>query len=143
MGRKIERAQVDHENEQTNLQWRYNGTEIEFQYFSYDYNIVSVPFSIVEKWRLPYSLLTMSNAINNMPSKPRVRLLYNSRLVSRSNKRTLLFAGSQLSRAFQVSAGSVTQATTLINGTGPASVIGSYPRVRPWHRVRATMDLRE
>ncbi|KAK0641713.1 flavin-containing amine oxidoreductase-domain containing protein [Cercophora newfieldiana] len=65
--RKVERITLS--PAAVHLHWRDTNTPSQhLQSFSYDYAIISAPFSSVRRWRLPPSLpTTLLNAINNLP----------------------------------------------------------------------------
>lgn len=53
MDRSIERAEFLPKNNQVRLSWKKNFTDIEFQSATYDYAMISAPFSKVRSWRFP------------------------------------------------------------------------------------------
>ncbi|KUI57332.1 L-amino-acid oxidase [Cytospora mali] len=132
MDRKIERVQFDAENEQVNLQWRNNYTETEFQNASYDYAVVGVPFSIVKKWRVSPPLpLTMSNAINNMPYEAACKVALEFKTRFWEHYENPIYGGCSTSTDIP-GIGSICYPSYNINGTGPASMIGSYISESEW-----------
>lgn len=126
MNRKIERIEWDEENEKVNLQWRNNYTETEFQSSSYDYAVVAVPFSVVKNWRLPSQVdLTMKNAISNLvyESACKVALEFNTRFWEHYENPIY---GSCSTSSDIPGIGSICYPSYNINGSGPATMLGSY-----------------
>lgn len=132
MGRKIERVGWDAETQQVNLQWRNNYTDTDFQTSSYDYTVVAVPFSVVKNWRLP-SLMstTMTNAIKHMPYEQacKVALEFETRFWEHLDNPII---GSCSTSTDIPGIGSVCYPSYNINGTGPASMLGSYISGGQW-----------
>ncbi|KAI7781487.1 l-amino acid oxidase [Diaporthe eres] len=132
MGRKIERVGWDAENQQVSLQWRDNYTDTEFQSSAYDYTVVAVPFSVVKNWRLP-SLMstTMTNAIKHMPYEQacKVALEFETRFWEHLDNPII---GSCSTDTDIPGIGSVCYPSYNINGTGPASMLGSYISGGQW-----------
>lgn len=68
-GRKVQRITLNQEKSPAvHLHWRKtNAPDQPLQTSSYDYAVISAPFSEVRRWRLPSSLpITLLNAINNL-----------------------------------------------------------------------------
>ncbi|KAK0620207.1 L-amino-acid oxidase-like protein [Immersiella caudata] len=72
-GRKVERisltAATNDKPASVHLHWRdTNLPKQPLQSSTHDYAVISAPFSVVRRWRLPHSLpVTLANAINNLP----------------------------------------------------------------------------
>lgn len=139
MGRKIERVQFDAETEQVNLQWRNNYTETEFQNSTYDYAVVAVPFSIVKKWRLPSFPLTMSNAINNMPYEAACKVALEFKTRFWEHYENPIIGGCSTSTDIP-GIGSICYPSYNINGTGPATILGSYVSDSEWGQRWASVS---
>lgn len=131
MGRKIERVQYDAEGEQVTLQWRHNYTETEFQNATYDYAVVAVPFSIVKKWRLPSLPQTISNAINNMPYEAACKVALEFKTRFWEHYENPIYGGCSTSTDIP-GIGSICYPSYNINGTGPATMLGSYISDSTW-----------
>ncbi|KAG8158336.1 hypothetical protein KVR01_012097 [Diaporthe batatas] len=132
MGRKIERVQWDEAAQQVNLQWRNNYTDTVFQNAAYDYTVVAVPFSVVKNWRLPTLMsTTMTNAINNMPygQACKVALEFETRFWEHLDNPIY---GSCSTSTDIPGIGSICYPSYNINGTGPATMLGSYISDGEW-----------
>lgn len=131
MNRKIERVQWDAENEQVNLQWRNNYTETVFQNSSYDFAVIAVPFSVVKNWRLPSMSLTMGNAITNLEfeSACKVALEFKTRFWEHYENPIY---GSCSTSTDIPGIGSICYPSYNINGSGPATMLGSYISGNDW-----------
>ncbi|KAK1753643.1 L-amino-acid oxidase [Echria macrotheca] len=124
MGRKIERVQLS--DDKVHLQYRDNYTSPDFHTSSYDFAIVSVPFSIVRQWRIPSSLpATISNAIRNVPytAACKVALEFSSRFWE--HLPAPIIGGCSTSTDIP-GIGSICYPSYNINGTGPATILASY-----------------
>lgn len=53
MDRSIERAEFLSSSNEIRLSWKKSFADMEFQSATYDYALVSVPFSKVRSWRFP------------------------------------------------------------------------------------------
>lgn len=132
MGRKIERVQYDEATEQVTLQWRNNYTETTFQEATYDFAVVAVPFSVLKNWRLPSTLgLTITNAISNMEytAACKVALEFETRFWEHYEKPIY---GSCSTSTDIPGIGSICYPSYNINGTGPATILGSYVSGNQW-----------
>lgn len=132
MNRKIERVEWDAENEQVNLLWRNNYTETVFQNSTYDYAVVAVPFSVVKNWRLPSEVdLTMKDAITNLAytSACKVALEFKTRFWEHFENPIY---GSCSTVTDIPGIGSICYPSYNINGTGPATMLGSYISGHEW-----------
>ncbi|KAK0702183.1 flavin-containing amine oxidoreductase [Lasiosphaeris hirsuta] len=127
MNRKIERVQFL-ESESGNkvlLQHRDNYTSSEFHTDAYDYALISAPFSMVRKWRLPSLPTTISNAIKNVPytSACKVALEFSERFWEHYENPIV---GGCSTTSDIPGIGSICYPSYNINGTGPATILGSY-----------------
>lgn len=132
MNRKIERASWDATTEQVSLHWRSNYTETTFQSAAYDYAVVAVPFSVLKQWRLPEGLgLTMNDAISNMPytAACKVALEFSTRFWEHYANPIY---GSCSTVTDIPGIGSICYPSYDINGTGPATILGSYVSDSQW-----------
>lgn len=132
MGRKIERVQFDETTEQVTLQWRNNYTDTTFQDATYDYAVVAVPFSVLKNWRLPSTLgLTITNAISKMEytAACKVALEFETRFWEHLDNPIY---GSCSTSTDIPGIGSICYPSYNINGTGPATMLGSYISGSQW-----------
>lgn len=132
MNRKIERVEWDAKNDQVKLQWRNNYTETEFQTASYDYAVVAVPFSVVKNWRLPAEIdITMKNAITHLvyTSACKVSLEFSERFWEKYDNPIY---GSCSTSTDIPGIGTICYPSYNINGTGPATMLGSYVSGGGW-----------
>lgn len=131
MNRKIERIEYDAENEQVSLLWRNNYTETVFQNSTYDYTVVGVPFSVVKNWRLPNIGGTISDAITNVPytAACKVALEFETRFWEHLSSPIY---GSCSTETDIPGIGSICYPSYNINGTGPATMLGSYISGNEW-----------
>ncbi|KAF4122893.1 Flavin containing amine oxidoreductase [Geosmithia morbida] len=122
--RKIERVRFE-TNDSVTLQWRHNYTDSEFQNSTYDYVVVSAPFSAVRQWRLPHLPATITNAIANLPYSPacKVALEYSERFWEHYENP---IHGSCSTVTDIPLIGSICYPSYNLNATGPASILGSY-----------------
>lgn len=131
MGRKIERLGWDAESQQVNLQWRNNYTETVFQNASYDYAVIAVPFSVVKNWRISDIGTTITNAISNVPytAACKVALEFETRFWEHYANPIY---GSCSTVTDIPGIGSICYPSYNINGTGPATMLGSYVSGNEW-----------
>jgi len=127
MSRKIERVQLS--NSKVHLQHRDTASSSpspEFITTSYDYAIISAPFSVVRKWRLPSTLpATITNAINKVPytSACKVALEFSTRFWE--HYANPIIGGCSTTTDIP-GIGSICYPSYNINGTGPATLLASY-----------------
>lgn len=131
MGRKIERVQWDEDSQQVTLQWRNNYTETTFQDSTYDFAVVAVPFSVLKNWRLPDIGLTITNAISNMEYQAacKVALEFETRFWEHYENPIY---GSCSTVTDIPGIGSICYPSYNINGSGPATMLGSYVSGNQW-----------
>ena len=125
LGRKIERITFDPSAKKVQLHWRGHYTDKNFQTSSHDFAVVSVPFSIVRKWRLPPLPATLANAIQNLPysSGCKVAIEYRTRFWEHYPA-PILGGCSTTSDLWGI--GEICYPSYNLNGTGPASVLASW-----------------
>ncbi|KAK0648152.1 flavin-containing amine oxidoreductase [Cercophora newfieldiana] len=126
MNRKIERVQVSPATKKVHLQHRDAFTSSEFHTSTYDFAIVSAPFSIVRKWRLPATMpATITNAINKVPytSACKVALEFSTRFWEHYENPII---GGCSTTTDIPGIGSICYPSYNINGTGPATLLASY-----------------
>ncbi|PSR82747.1 L-amino acid oxidase [Coniella lustricola] len=131
MNQKIERIEYDSANEKVSLLWRNNYTETVFQNMTYDYTVVAVPFSVVKNWRLPSMEATITDAITNVPfeSACKVALEFETRFWEHLDNPIY---GSCSTATDIPGIGSICYPSYNINGTGPATILGSYISGNEW-----------
>jgi monoamine oxidase len=126
MGRKIERVSYDAASGSVSLYHRDNFTSQSFTATAYDYAVVSVPFSILKKWRFAPPLpITLGNAVNNVPytSACKVALEFGTRFWEKYDNP--IYGGCSTSTDIP-GIGSICYPSYNINGSGPATMLGSY-----------------
>ncbi|KAK4450492.1 L-amino-acid oxidase [Podospora aff. communis PSN243] len=126
MNTKIERVSLDTANRKVHLHHRDSFLSRDFHTNTYDFAIVSVPFSIVRKWRLPSSLpTTITNAINKLPytSACKVALEFSTRFWEHYANPII---GGCSTTSDIPGIGSICYPSYNINGTGPATILASY-----------------
>ena len=130
LGRKIEQVTFDNNENKVTLHWRDNFTRRDFHSSSYDYAVISVPFSIVRKWRLPPLAATISNAIQNVPymSGCKVALEFSTRFWEHFDEP--IFGGCSTTTDIP-GIGEICYPSYNLNGTGPATVLASW-QAGPW-----------
>jgi monoamine oxidase len=127
MNRKIERVKLEStaNGKKVLLQWRDDFTCDEFHTESYDYALISAPFSIVRQWRLPNLPPTILNAIRKVPytAACKVALEYSERFWERFANPIIGGCGTSTDIP---GIGTICYPSYNINGTGPASILASY-----------------
>lgn len=129
MGRKIERVQFTTTpagEKKVVLQHRDSFKDTTFHSSAYDYAIVSAPFSIVRKWRIPKTLpTTITNAISNVEytSACKVALEFSSRFWEHYENPII---GGCSTTSDIPGIGNICYPSYNINGTGPATILASY-----------------
>lgn len=132
MGRKIERASFDQASSEVTLHWRDNYTDTTFQSASYDYAVVAVPFSVLRSWRLPdLGSETMADAITNVDytAACKVALEFETRFWEHLDDPIY---GSCSTSSDIPGIGSICYPSYNINGSGPATMLGSYVSGDQW-----------
>jgi hypothetical protein len=125
MNRKIERVTFDAHRKKVRLYWRDNYTTLDFYSSEHDYAVISAPFSIVRKWRLPPLSATISNAIQNLPyqSGCKVALEFSARFWE--HYETPIFGGCSTTTDIP-GIGEICYPSYNLNSTGPASILASW-----------------
>ncbi|KAK4216938.1 L-amino-acid oxidase [Rhypophila decipiens] len=125
LNRKIERITLSENSTKINLHWRDNFTSSTWHSSAHDYAVISAPFTIVRKWRLPPLPATISNAINNLRymSACKVALEFKTRFWEHYSEPIL---GGCSTTTDIAGIGEICYPSYNINGTGPATVLASY-----------------
>ncbi|KXX79855.1 L-amino-acid oxidase [Madurella mycetomatis] len=131
MNRKIEQIQFapgkKREGSKIQLHWRDNANpSSQLRISTYDYAVVSAPFSVVRSWRLPFNLpTTIRNAIHNLgyDSACKVALEYSSRFWEHYTNPIL---GGCSTTSDIPGIGSICYPSYDINGTGKATILAGY-----------------
>lgn len=113
------------------LQWRDNYTDTTFQNATYDYAVIAVPFSVVKRWRFSDLPATISNAISHVPytAACKVALEFGTRFWEHLDNPIY---GSCSTSTDIPGIGSICYPSYNINGTGPATILGSYISGDQW-----------
>ncbi|KLU85738.1 hypothetical protein MAPG_04758 [Magnaporthiopsis poae ATCC 64411] len=126
-GRKIERVRRDAAAKTVTLQWRDKPTDAKFKSSTYDFAVVGVPFSVVKQWRFSPRLdTTITNAMRQMPYADacKVALEFKERFWERRLPKPIYGGCSTMTDIPGI--GTICYPSYNINGTGPASILGSY-----------------
>ncbi|KAL8887796.1 MAG: hypothetical protein Q9215_004681 [Flavoplaca cf. flavocitrina] len=127
MGRSIERAQFLPETNQVALSWKDNYTDIAFQNETYDYAIISAPFSKVRSWRFPNTTFnpTLKNAITAMPYDTvcKLALQFSTRFWEHFPEP--IYGGCSTATDIP-GIGTICYPSYKINSTGPGVMLASY-----------------
>ncbi|KAK3377368.1 flavin-containing amine oxidoreductase-domain containing protein [Lasiosphaeria ovina] len=127
INKKIERVQFATQNgkKKVNLQWRDDFKSQKFHTESYDYAVITAPFTIVRKWRLPQLPTTISNAINNLNyvSACKVALEFSERFWEHYDNPIV---GGCSTTTDIPGIASICYPSYNINGSGPATMLASY-----------------
>ncbi|OAA59965.1 L-amino-acid oxidase [Cordyceps fumosorosea ARSEF 2679] len=125
MGVKVER--ISYADDQVTLQSKHDFTDREFQNDTFDYAVISPPFTVVRQWRLPAIGATMKNAISNLvyDASCKVALEYSERFWERLENPIL---GGCSTESDIPGASLVCYPSYDLNGTGKASLLASYIR---------------
>lgn len=124
-GRKVERIRYDNTTDRVTLSWRGNYTDRTLESDDYDYAVISAPFTVVRRMRLPPLPFAISNAVESMVygAACKVALEYRSRFWEKFDRPIY---GSCSSATDIPGIGSICYPSYNINGTGPASLLASY-----------------
>lgn len=125
MGRKIERVRYLRDLNKVELQWRDSFLEAEFKSAAYDFAIITPPFSVVRKWRLPHLSTTMTNAVNKLSYNGacKVALEFSTRFWEHYANPIL---GGCSTTSDIPGIGTICYPSYNLNGSGPASILASY-----------------
>jgi monoamine oxidase len=120
---KVER--VKYGNDRVTLQWKRSYKDAAFQSSTFDYAIISVPFTVVRQWRLPAIDITMQNAIDNLNYDTccKVALEYSTRFWEDLENPIY---GSCSTNTDIPGISFVCYPSYNINSTGPAAILGTY-----------------
>ncbi len=125
-GRKIERVTYSKSDKKVILHWRDGYKSSKFHSSAHDYAVISAPFTIVRKWRLPPGLpITLTNAISKLPymSACKIALEFRTRFWEKYD--TPIFGGCSTTTDIP-GIGEICYPSYNINGTGPATILASY-----------------
>lgn len=130
LNRKIERVNWSKSCNKVTLQSRNSYAE-KLENSTHDYAVIAVPFSIVKKWRIPKLPITISNAIQNVPytAACKVALEFKTRFWEHLDNPIY---GSCSTSSDIPGIGSICYPSYNINGTGPATMLGSYISGGEW-----------
>ncbi|KAK5994985.1 L-amino-acid oxidase [Cladobotryum mycophilum] len=122
---KVERIQWDDKTERLTINWRSNYTDRQIHTETFDYAVVTPPFTVVRRWRLPPLPTTMRNAIDTMDfwSACKVALEYKTRFWERFENPIY---GSCSTVTDIGGVGTICYPSYNINGSGPAAVLGLF-----------------
>ncbi|KAM3461051.1 hypothetical protein NHJ6243_005368 [Beauveria neobassiana] len=125
MGIKVER--IKYSDEKVTLQWKHSFKDREFQNSTFDYAVISAPFTVVRQWRLPEIDMTMANAIKNLvyDTSCKVALEYSERFWEKYENP---IHGGCSTQTDIPGVTLVCYPSYNMNGTGPASLLASYIR---------------
>ncbi|KAM0282404.1 hypothetical protein ACHAQH_003085 [Verticillium albo-atrum] len=125
MDRRIERVSYEPNSNRVELQWRENQTSQPLQSATYDYAIISAPFTVVRSWRLPPLNPVLTSAINGMKyyGACKVALEFSERFWEQY---TNPIAGSCSTSTDIPTVGNICYPSYNLNSTGPASILASY-----------------
>ncbi|KAL8932987.1 MAG: hypothetical protein Q9216_006576 [Gyalolechia sp. 2 TL-2023] len=127
MGRSIERAEFFPATNQVQLSWKNSYTDVAYQNKTYDYAIISAPFSKVRSWRFPNTTFnpTLKNAISAMPYTAvcKVALQFSTRFWEHFANPIL---GGCSTTTDIPGIGSICYPSYKINSTGPGVMLASY-----------------
>ncbi|EFW99432.1 L-amino acid oxidase [Grosmannia clavigera kw1407] len=129
--REISRVKYNAEDETVTLQWRDSYLNKTFQNSTYDYAVIAVPFSVIKRWRFSDLPVTMSNAITHVPytAACKVALEFETRFWEHLDNPIY---GSCSTSTDIPGIGSICYPSYNINGTGPATILGSYVSGDQW-----------
>lgn len=127
MDRSIERAEFLPKTNQVQLSWKKRFTDIEFQSATYDYAMISVPFSKVRSWRFPNTLFnpTLRDAISAVPYTAvcKVALQFETRFWEHYEQP--IFGGCSTTTDIP-GIGSICYPSYKLNATGRGVMLASY-----------------
>lgn len=134
LGSKVERIKHDNETDRLTLSWRSNYTESALSSSSFDYVVISAPFTVVRRMRLPQLSYGITNAISSFPYSTacKVALEYRTRFWEHFERPIY---GSCSSSTDIPGIGSICYPSYNINGSGPASLLASYEFSVDWTSV--------
>lgn len=122
------------------LQWKNSFKDLNFQEASFDYALVSAPFSVVRQWRLPNIAVTMKNAIKNLiyDSNCKVALEYSERFWEKMKNPIY---GSCSTTTDIPGIGMICYPSYNINSSGPATLLGTYIDASSSHEISRMMTM--
>ncbi|GAO13550.1 hypothetical protein UVI_02015770 [Ustilaginoidea virens] len=137
---RVER--VKHAGGKVTLEWKESFMDARFQQSTFDYAIVSAPFTVVRQWRLPGMGVTMLNAIKNLvyDTNCKVALEYSDRFWE---KMANPIFGSCSTTTDIPGIGQFCYPSYNLNGTGPATLLGTYIDASSSHEVARMTTMSE
>lgn len=135
---KIER--VNYENNKVTLEWKNNYKDANFQSSTFDYAIISAPFTVVRQWRLPLIDITMINAIKNLNYDTccKVALEYSERFWEKLKNPIY---GSCDTNTDIPGVAFACYPSYNINSTGQAAILGTYLEGSVNHEIYKMMSM--
>ena len=124
--RKVERIEFDEKSSKVSVRWREDPSVSKLEASTFDYAIVSAPFSVVRRWRLPSSFpQPIKDAITKMPynSACKVVLEYSERFWEKYENP--IFGGCSTTTDIP-GIGTICYPSYNLNSSGPATIIASY-----------------
>jgi monoamine oxidase len=133
MNRHIERVQYSADTNTVTLQSRSSYCE-EFVNSTHDYVVLAVPFSVMKKWRISGLSTTLSNAISNVPYTPACKVALEFRTRFWEHLANPIYGSCSTSTDIP-GIGSICYPSYNINGSGPATMLGSYISGSQWGEI--------
>ncbi len=128
---KVERIKYDEDTDRLTLSWRGNYTDTNLESADFDYAVISAPFTMVRRMRLPLLSFGITNAIRSLSyiNACKVALEYRSRFWEKFDRPIY---GSCSTASDIPGIGTICYPSYNINGTGPASILASYEFNMDW-----------
>ncbi|KAH7367743.1 L-amino-acid oxidase [Plectosphaerella cucumerina] len=125
-GRRVERVRHHECSDKIELQWRDDYTQRTFGNATFDYAVVSAPFTVVRGWRLPKLGRTITNAINNLgyDTACKIALEYSERFWEHLDNP--IVGGCSTTTDIPGVGFGICYPSYNINGTGPGTLLASY-----------------
>ncbi|KAK6077842.1 L-amino-acid oxidase [Seiridium cupressi] len=138
MNRAVERVKWLPDSQKVQLEWREkkapnvtSGPSAVWANATYDYTVFALPFSVIQNWRLPSLPATITNAISEIPftAACKVALEFSTRFWE--HYENPIYGGCSTSTDIP-GIGSICYPSYNINGSGPATMLGSYISGDQW-----------
>jgi len=123
--RKIERITYDASTKKVHLLSRNSFTSKTFKTSTHDYAIISAPFTVVRRWRLPPLPTTLTNAIQNLAYMSGCKVALEFRTRFWEHYPTPIYGGCSTTTDIW-GIGEICYPSYNLNGTGPASILASW-----------------
>ncbi|TQW00959.1 hypothetical protein V2A60_001989 [Cordyceps javanica] len=138
LGVKVERVQYS--DGEVTLQWKHSFKDREFQNSTFDYAVISAPFTVVRQWRLPDIPITMANAIDNLiyDTSCKVALEYSERFWEKYENP--IYGGCSTQTDIP-GIRMVCYPSYNMNGTGRATILASYIEGSSNHEISRMMTM--